>query len=397
MNVSVKAGLGIFICCQLMVLAACSGDVRTEIPDHLATIEQLTVVEEDAAPVYDREPQYSASFGDTDEVIIGQIGEFTVDHRGRVYIADQNQNVIHVYHPGGEYHSQVGRDGDGPGGFRRVSAIRTDDQFIHVLDTSQMRISRFDLNTFHFEDNFSIPFEWESVGGYISFPQTFYLIDSEHYLVHFGTGYSAGQDDGDGEVVPMETGRVLNRSDGTFADGTTYEFPISEAIVRREGTSLHVMSPDYKRRTMVMANDRHFVQGWSEDLLFKLYDLDGEYSHALYQPFTKPPLDRNAIVREHADRDEPWRSMIRNDDIPEKWPAFRYLVLDDESAVWAATFHEDDDIYNWRGYSSGGELIASFNWPREREIRIVRDGAIYTRETDEETGLQQVVKYNIES
>jgi len=35
-------------------------------------------------------------------------------------------------------------------------------------------------------------------------------------------------------------------------------------------------------------------------------------------------------------------------------------------------------------------------WLRDEPIMIVKNGKIYTRETDQETGLQQVVIYRIE-
>ncbi|MCC5906914.1 MAG: hypothetical protein JJU13_11940 [Balneolaceae bacterium] len=41
------------------------------------------------------------------------------------------------------------------------------------------------------------------------------------------------------------------------------------------------------------------------------------------------------------------------------------------------------------------ELITWFEWPRDEPIEIIKNGYLYTRETDEETGLQQVVRYRI--
>jgi hypothetical protein len=395
MNLKRTLGLYALLLIQIWAFTACSGGAETEIPEHLAGMENLTVIEPDADPLRDWDPVQVASYGDTDEVMLGQVGDFTADMRGRIYIADWSQNVIHAYQSDGEYITQVGGEGDGPGEFRRINAIRADDSYLHVLDTGHMRISRFNLETFRFTDNIAIPFEWEAEGGFISFPGNFDIIDSENYLIHFGTGYTGGQDDSD--VEPKDRGRILNRESETFLDGTVYEFPISEAIVHREGTGMSVMSPEYKRRSVIMANGRYLAHGWSEDLLFTYYSMDGEYSHAFYQPISKPPLDRNEILREHADRDEPWRGMIRNDDMPETWPAYRHSVMDDENRIWAATYLDDDEVYNWRVFSSDGELMASFIWPRARDIRRVQNGAVYTRETDEETGLRQIVRYQLES
>jgi len=375
-------------------MTACSGEPEIDIPEEIAALENLQVVEADAEPVSSLEFFQEAVYGDTENVIIGQMGPFFVDHLGRVYIIDYSQNVIHAYGPDGTYLAQVGREGDGPGEFRRINAVRMDDEHLHVMDTSAMRFSRFALETFKFVDNISIPFEVEPAGGFISYPGSFNLLRNDRYLIHFGTGYTSIMDDSEAE--PKEQGRVFNGNTGKFEEGTVYEFPISEAIVHREGGSMSVMSTDYKRRSELSVNGNRFVHGWSEDLLFRFYDIDGTYRQAVWQPYEKPALDRNKILSQYADREEPWRGMIRNDEMPDTWPAFRTLLLDGKNRVWAALFTDDEETYSWRVYNDEGEFLATFTWPRSKVIHEVKNGYIYTRETDEETGLQQVVRYRIE-
>lgn len=38
----------------------------------------------------------------------------------------------------------------------------------------------------------------------------------------------------------------------------------------------------------------------------------------------------------------------------------------------------------------------SFTWPRCLQIEEIKNGKLYAREADEETGLQQIVRYRIE-
>ncbi|MCC5914178.1 MAG: 6-bladed beta-propeller [Balneolaceae bacterium] len=390
-SVLLRASVAIVI---LAILTACSGNTSTEIPPHLVEMENLTVIEADAEPTHEWNLVRAASYGDTDEVMIGQMGQFTVGANGEVYIADRNQNVIHAYSPDGEYLSRIGNEGSGPGEFRQINAIRTFYGHLHVLDSGHLRISRFDLDTRQFVDDISVPFEFEMVGGYVSYPGDFDIVDSDNYLIHFGTGFTSGAEGEDKK--PKNHGNLLDRNSATFLDGTVYEFPISEAIVHREGGSMSMMRPDYKRQSMIMMNSNYIVHSWSEELLFSFYGMDGEYSHAFWQPFDQPPLNRNDILEEYADRGEPWRGMIRNDEMPETWPAFKHSVVDDENRIWAATYIEDEGNYSWRVFSSDGELLSSFIWPRSSDIRHIRNGSIYAREVDEETGLDQIVRYRIE-
>jgi hypothetical protein len=382
----------LFLC--LILTAACSGSPDIEIPEKIAALENLTVIEANAEPIHSIDLRQEAVFGDTDEVIIGSMGPFFVDHLGRVYIIDYNQNVLHAYREDGSYLAQIGREGDGPGEFRRINAVRMDDQHLHVMDTSAMRISRFALETFKFADNIPIPFEMEPAGGYISYPGNFYILGDDRYLIHFGTGYTSVMDDSEAE--PKEHGRVFNGKIGEFEEGFVYEFPISEAIVHREGGSMSVMSTDYKRRSSISVGGNQFVHGWSEDLLFTFYDIDGTYRKAFWQPYEKPALNRNEILNQYAEREEPWRGMIRNDDMPDTWPAYSTMLMDDENRVWTALFTDNEETYDWRVYTDEGEFLATFSWPRSKTISEVKNGLAYTRETDEETGLQQVVRYRIE-
>jgi len=87
--------------------------------------------------------------------------------------------------------------------------------------------------------------------------------------------------------------------------------------------------------------------------------------------------------------------MIRNDDMPDTWPAYSTMLMDDENRVWAALFTDNEETYEWRVYTDEGEFLATFTWPRSKTISEVKNGLAYTRETDEETGLQQVVRYRM--
>jgi hypothetical protein len=36
-----------------------------------------------------------------------------------------------------------------------------------------------------------------------------------------------------------------------------------------------------------------------------------------------------------------------------------------------------------------GEVITTFEWPRDEPIEVIKNGKMYTRQTDEVTGLQR--------
>ncbi|TVR32958.1 MAG: hypothetical protein EA390_04565 [Balneolaceae bacterium] len=74
----------------------------------------------------------------------------------------------------------------------------------------------------------------------------------------------------------------------------------------------------------------------------------------------------------------------------------RRLAVDDKGRVWVATIVKNFSVHEWWVLEENGELMARFEWPRDEPIVVIKEGKIYTRQTDEETGLQQVVRYRVE-
>ena len=82
--------------------------------------------------------------------------------------------------------------------------------------------------------------------------------------------------------------------------------------------------------------------------------------------------------------------------LPGLWPAIDNLLVDDEHLLCVSTIVENFDICQWWILKASGELITKFEWPRDEPIEAIKNGKMYTRQTDEETGLEQVVRYNVE-
>jgi len=376
-----------------LFIASCTNQPDVEIPEEISALENVTLISFDATPLNNKQPIREAVFGDTDDIIIGNIGSFAIDKDNNVYLSDVSQQIIHVYSPDGTHIGEIGRDGDGPGEFRRISSLSIDEKAIHVLDTQQMRISRFDVNSFRHIDDMELPFEPDFSSGVFTFPQSIDVMSDGNYLIHFGMGYSHGQEDEETDLNMI--GKKFNIENGVIELEAIYSFPARETIIRRDGGSLHAMHPPYKRSPHIQFGNGEIMHGWSEELLFKWFDEDGNYTRAVYSPYENEPLLRTDIVKEYEDFDEPWRGMIRNDDHPETWPSFTHALPDDEGRVWVGLITDDHESYTWKAFSPEGDIYASFEWPRHIEIHRVQNGSIYTMETDPETDLRQVAKYRL--
>jgi hypothetical protein len=377
----------------MVLLASCSSAPEVEIPDKVASLENLTVISTSISDVPELHIERVTQYGDTDEVIIGRMGVVAIDDVGRVYIADDSRFLIHVYEPNGSYLTQIGREGGGPGEFRRITSVVPHGDFIHVMDRSSMRISRFHMSDYSFAEDVEIPSGGDNDGRYLPHPTRLSVIDSDHYMIHFGVGLTVNS-----ESDPMIAGRVLNWKGRTFEEDITYIFPANKAVVDRQGGSQRMMAADYKRSShLVMDIGSNIIHSWTEDLLFKFYDADGVYQKAVYVPYEKAPLNRNDVLAEYTDVAEPWISMIRNDEMPDTWPAFRKMVADDKGRIWVSLITSDPETYTWlvidpaSGQATGSIIRARGQW----SIIDVMGSNLFAGEINAESGLMEVAKYKI--
>jgi hypothetical protein len=63
--------------------------------------------------------------GDDEEIIFGVIGDVAVDAQGNLYALDQQLSQISVFDKDGNFLRTIGREGEGPGEFRRASQLFT--------------------------------------------------------------------------------------------------------------------------------------------------------------------------------------------------------------------------------------------------------------------------------
>ena len=61
--------------------------------------------------------------GDDEDVIFGVVREIGIDEAGNVYLLDVQLNQVHVFDRDGNFLREIGREGEGPGEFRRPSSM----------------------------------------------------------------------------------------------------------------------------------------------------------------------------------------------------------------------------------------------------------------------------------
>ncbi len=386
----------------LLIFSNCSqmyDDV--ELPEHIRELENLTVITADTEPIADIQLTRDQSFGDSDDVFIGNIRDMVVDDQGRVFIADTHQNTVHVFNPDGSITTRIGRQGQGPGEFQGIYSMAIHQNQLYVYDYPLYRITTFSLDSFEHTHIINLnPENWghiEELDG--RFPTHFFIIDDNTILQRF---VQISQPDQIGE--PTFSRHYLLNKDGEIISDLIYEQRGVEYLVSTYGGGINFLAPPFIRSSlMAISANGNIFSAWSEEFLIKVYNLEGNYVRAFYYPYNQSSLDRREILDLYSDQPD-LQETYRSTEFPESWPALHFMMSDDENRLWVSTISDDDEHYTWLVLSENGELLARFDWPGNRlnrdvtnlELIVVKNGYLYSHEVDDDTGLQQIVRYRIE-
>lgn len=367
-----------------LLVFGCSEMDEYPIPEHFENLESLSIYSADIAPDYHIQLERDQTFGDTDEAFIGWLKTMAVDTNGNVYIADGNDLDIKVYQKNGNYLGSIGQEGDGPGEFRNITSIKTVSGQLVVLDENRQLIQWFSASNYNLLHSVQIDTDLEDiqvprvsdifVGNDQSMMLKFSKMMNRNERFHF---YSLSDYSGAiiaHNVLELKGADIFSDATGGFAIAMVLPFARNPLVA---------ISKTYG---MYVARNHEF--------LIKEYQRNGEYKRAFYYPFKNSDLIRSDVLNMYGN--ENVRRAVQNADFPNTWPALDNLLIDDENRLWVSTIVENFDVYEWWVLKKTGELITKFEWPREEPIEVVKNGYMYTRETEEESGLQQIVRYKIE-
>lgn len=358
-----------------------------DIPEYLEGLENLKVYVSDNIPEATLEFEQLATFGVTDEVLLGRVTGTAVDEDDRVYIADWDANTVYVFNEDGSFLQNLGREGGGPGEFRSIYHMGIHEGMLHVYDFNQQRMNVFSIEMLEFAYTVSLQFE-EERNRELSIwkASAFYLLNDGNYLMEFVTGLFETTDED-----RMQHLYVVSH-DGRILSDLILELPWGREFITDRDLQKTIIVP-YAPQTLLNVSDEAIYNLWSKDLAVKKYDLNGNYINAFYRPVEKSNLDRQDILDREEFDDPQSQQMIRNLTLPESWPVVRDFILDDENRFWISHINNNSKENEWWVLQENGELKARFIWPDNKRIRHVKNGFVYTLEPNEETGFDQIVKY----
>jgi len=376
----------------LFSLANCSGDRETEIPENIASVENLEVFELPEQPLQVIQFNREISYGSTEEVIIGQINGIAVDGQKNVYIADDDHVMIHLFDESGTYIQSIGDEGKGPGEFMGMGNLNINHPYLYAQDYRQQRLNLFDLETKAFRKTIKLQSEnqkMDELSGFYPMTYTF-MPNSDMLLVGFSQSVSMGNIDEDLKIRYYKM-----NLEGTYVSEKILEVKSSGFLFERTSNSFMVMPSPFGRKAFLnVSSDGTIYKAWSEDFVIYRYNLSGEHLGAwYYSNFSKAPLTLNEALSQR-ENNETYHRIVKNMDLPETWPAFDKMLIDDQNRLWVAAVVEDKEVYKWWVLDVDGSPLAAFSWPRSRSIEVIKENNVYVKETDD-MGLSTIARYEI--
>lgn len=371
----------------VILLAGCSNSETEDLPAHISGLENLTAYPLGSEPLSTIKLTPEQHFGSTEELSIGRTSEIDVDPSGRVFITEATQGhaAVHIFRRDGTYSGTLGGYGEGPGEFLSIINPQVAGDTFYALDGIQLKIQAFSLETLAYD--YAIPLNpdsWSQIDDLQdAFPAEFTALRDETFLIGFS------KLEGHENLVL----RYKVDKNGTIISDKILEQVESENFITPDQKAFYY-SPFSSRGLIAVSDDDRLFSVRTGNILIKEHDSAGNYLHSFYHPFNNRKLDRDHVLNLYDD--ERYKKAVRNTGNPDTWPALHSLVIDDENRFWISTIGNDQDLYDWWVLNETGELIATFTWPKNNQIQVVQNGFLYTVEADEDTDLQDVVRYRVE-
>ena len=315
----------------------------------LKTINGITHIHSKDNPLH---PEKTVTF--EEEMTIGEKDEkgemqlykpsqFTVDSADNIYISDRADQAIKIFDRNGNYQKTIGRKGEGPGEFLRISRMAfLPDGRLLVMDWRAKRTSLFNK-----DGEFMQSYKWQASHFDV------YLTSESSYTINeflFGVkprlfiiihDFSGKKLVSFGEFTPF-TMKVLRLRDTTFSISFPYE-PQS------------IFAGDQERQWLYHClNDKYLIE---------VYNRNGKLFRKMDRPYEPVPFMRK-------DAEEYWLSFGENPDsvsvqmakeveLPKIKTITEQLLVDEQGNLWVKTFEEKIqgdrrfiayDIFNKEGF-----------------------------------------------
>lgn len=280
------------------------------------------------------EPRLSIGMVDgPDEYLIGNPGAIAVGFGGTVYVLDRQVPSLRVYAPDGTFLRDIGREGSGPGEYRRPDGITTlPDGRLLVRDPGNGRISVFDADADYVE-------QWWLRGGIST--------SRRYYVDRDGRSCTMVVLNVDQDLSEWSQGLARYDTDGTILDtvpAPTWEFEEADLVALQDGVPSLNLVPFTPKDSWTYSPLGYTVGGLSTDYRIDLFRvgepvlrIEREWWPVVVNP-EEAEERRRRITAEFVQEVGPWS--WNGPPIPDSKPPFRNVFASWEGDIWVQTSQE---------------------------------------------------------
>ncbi len=353
----------------------------------------LTLVHNPAMPMHPEKTvrfEKEMTFGSEEEGpgAVYRPGPFAIDGEGHVHLAEASDCTIKVFGVDGRFFRAIGRKGQGPGEFERISFLGFGpDGRLLVTDSHARRTSLFDpegdfIGSYQWTTNISVP-DLVLDGAYVVLESVHEESGSKLFLKTYD--FEGDELKSWGEFVLPEFKSITRAAAG----GGAVTFGVSIPFARRS-----IITGDQTfERIYHCLNDAYLIES---------FDSEGRILMKIDRPYEPVPFsqaDREEIMVRIPGTNQEVRDLY--EDMP--WPKVKSVTermfCDDRGWLWLVTHEEKEeggrklqafDIFNADGvYDARVWLEAA---PGQWKFAA---GKMYRFEEDEETGIRVLTRYRV--
>lgn len=333
------------------------------------------------------------------------IAPIAVDKLDRVFILNREKLAIDVYDSEGNFITQLGRKGRGPGEFHQINWMQILNNHLYVFDKRLKQVQVFSLESLVYVNTIqTLP---KNIGQFLQTPFMIHhpikVINDSTFLYRFEdmSKLRDGRKLIEGKEAVMDISFYLfNTNMHLQPDTVLYQKGRKFANIMVNGSSATVFYEFTRKALFALSDNNRIYAARTQDFLIKVYNLKGKYLKAFYYPYTRASLSDSQIdsVINSSKNSIMQQAMHKYKDktnLPNTWPALNSMRFDDQNRLWISTIIESQKMYQWWVLDKQGRLLARFRWPRAKPIVAIRNGFIYVVNTNFKMGTYEVMKYKL--
>lgn len=299
---------------------------------------------------------------------------------GRIYGADADAGHVKVLTPDGRLIDTLGRKGEGPGEFQRLSQLtlgRGDS--LYVLDAGRRRVSVF-APSGRLARGLSVDPEQ-------GFPRRIMVPENRSGLVLQHATFALS---GEAERGTFVVRRL--QPDGSVADTLVTKRRAPSHQAQREDVKLLLPIPFMPSLHSALGPNNRVHVARGDSLAVVSYALDGEYRREVSIPFESVPVtdeDEDRVLKDYSENQP-----MPRDKIPSTKPAFEDFLIDDEGRYWFGRPTSHPDSTDWWAADPDENRVATTRLSDEIDLHAVQNGFVYG-DTNTEAGAPALVRYRV--